>query len=110
MFDKVQISQFEVTNIVHIKNALGPAACKEVVKQVLAYKEKTPASPDTSANCWRGDPHTNGGLTEDVNNTLRELIAKGYDFYQSTMPPPKTFATAEGIKKQYDMENPAVPA
>lgn len=110
MFDQVQVSQFEVTNIVHIKNALNSDICKKIVDQVLAYKNITPASPDTSENCWRGDPHTNKGLTDDVNSLLRDLIAESYHFYQGTMPLPKTFATAEGIKKQYNLENPGIAA
>lgn len=110
MFEKIEVSQFEVTNIVHIKNALDSDTCKEIVRQVLAYKEQTPPSPDTSENCWRGDPHINGGLNEEIVLKLRGLIAKGYEFYQSTMPAPKTFAIAEGIKNQYNMDDPRISA
>lgn len=110
MFDRVQVSTLDITNIVHIKNALDNYTCKEIVKQVLAFKETHESTPDSDNNCWRGEPHSKGGLTSDVNFKIQETISKAVDFYETTLPIPKTFANAPSIKETYDIENPKIAA
>lgn len=110
MADNIRVNTLDMTNILHIKNALDSVTCKEIVKQVLAYKDTHDATLDSNAHCWRGEPHLNGGLSKEINEQIQDLISRASGLYEQTLIRPSTFAVAPSIAKKFNLDAPKIGA
>ena len=106
----IRVNTLEMTNILHIKNVLDTSTCREIVKQVLKFKETHAATPDSNKHCWRGDPHLYGGLSNDINEQIQDVISQARAVYDQTLIKSSQLAVAPSISEKYDLENPKIGA
>jgi hypothetical protein len=100
-----------MTNILHAKQVLDASLCREISRQILDYKSRTPTSENTSPNCWRGNPHlSETGLTDEINGILQDTISRHRAIYDETLIRPSSFSIPTGETKRYDTDRPLINA
>jgi uncharacterized protein (TIGR02466 family) len=107
---QIHVNTLEMTNILHIKNALDVNTCKEIVEQVLKYKDGHPSTEDSNDHCWRGDPHLYGGLDNAINEKIQDAISQARSIYDQTLIASSKLSVAPSISAKYDAEHPKIGA
>ena len=109
--DKISVNTIEMTNILHAKQVLDVSLCREISRQVLAYKSQNPTSENTSPNCWRGNPHlSETGLTNEIKEILQDVISRYRTVYDETLIRPNPFGQPTGEIRKYDIDHPKISA
>lgn len=108
--DNISVDVLEMTNILHVKKVLDLPTCQEISRQIIKYKSEMPTSENTNPNCWRGNPHLDHGLNEDVNELLAEIISKYRAIYDETLIPSHKIYKPTGEIARYDLANPKISA
>ena len=109
--DNIYVNTIEMTNILHAKQVLDVSLCREISRQILDYKFRTPTSENTSPNCWRGNPHlSETGLTDEINGILQDTISRHRAIYDETLIRPHLFGQPTDEINRYDTAHPKISA
>jgi uncharacterized protein (TIGR02466 family) len=108
--DQFSVNVLEMTNIVHFKNVISEPDRRELITQILSYKSGNPTSENSNPNCWRGDPHLKGAISNDFLELLEDIVSKYRAMYDQTMIKPTVLATAKAEIDRYDRNSPQINA
>ena len=109
--DNIYVNTVEMTNILHAKQVLDVSLCREISRQILDFKSRTPTSENTSPNCWRGNPHLfETGLTDEVTRILQDTISRYRAIYDETLIRPRAFSMPTDEINRYDTAHPKISA
>ena len=73
MADK-EINTIEMTNIVRFRSVFSKVFCQQVCSEVLDYKQKSTALPNSNRDCWMGRPHKHDALSLDLQMQIADKI------------------------------------
>jgi len=105
----LELNVLEQTNILRIKSMFTKEQCKQITKEILAYKDTnnpddTAINTDANEGCWMGQPHFHNGFSFETENLLISNFKKATQLYYESHPVPLNISRRSTIVLENEWE------